>query len=104
MILHILDAQKKLTAHSQWLHTCLTATHEQAKRVMHIPPLDVVVKTGKFVIPEKGHLGYCPEPGLVYLTVDPENPALRKMSLSLLNARLLMNCTMRQGGQGLDMA
>lgn len=78
MILHILDAQKKLTAHSQWLHTCLTATHEQAKRVMQIPPLDVVVKTGKFVIPEKGHLGYCPEPGLVYLTVDPENPALRK--------------------------
>ncbi|NTZ51066.1 peptidase [Citrobacter gillenii] len=78
IILHILDAQKKLNAHSQWLHTCLTATHEQAKRIMHIPPLDVVVKTGKFVIPEKGHLGYCPEPGLVYLTVDPENPAFRK--------------------------
>ncbi|EIE5010501.1 peptidase [Salmonella enterica] len=78
MILHILDAQKKLNAHSQWLHTCLTATYERAKRKMHIPPLDVVVKAGKFVIPEKGHLGYCPEPGLIYLTVDPENPALRK--------------------------
>jgi len=104
MILNILDAQKKHTAHIQWLNTSLTATHEQAKKVMQIPLLDVVVKTGKFVIQEKGHPGYCPESGLVYLTVDPENPALRKMSLSLLNARLLMNCTMRQGGQGLDMA
>lgn len=78
MTLHILDAQKKLTAHRQWFHTCLTATHEQAKKVMQIPALDVVIKAGKFVIPEKGHFGYCPEPGIVYVTVDPENPAFCK--------------------------
>lgn len=45
---------------------------------MQIPELDVVIKAGKFVIPEKGHLGFCPEVGVVYLTVDPDNPAFYK--------------------------
>lgn len=37
-----------------------------------------MVKTGKFVIPEKGHAGFCPEAGVVYITVDPENNAFCK--------------------------
>lgn len=78
MTLHILNAQKKLTAHCEWLHKSLTDTYERAIKVMPIPELDVVVKAGKFVIPEKGHLGYCPEAGVVYLTVDPENPLFSK--------------------------
>ncbi|WP_237376410.1 DUF2268 domain-containing putative Zn-dependent protease [Raoultella terrigena] len=78
MTLHILNAQKKLTAHSEWLRTSLTETYERAKRTMWLPSLDVVVKAGSYVIPEKGHLGYCPEPGVVYVTVDPENPAFCK--------------------------
>ena len=76
--LHILNAQKKLTAHCEWLQTSLTHTYEKAKRLMQIPSLDVVVKAGKFVIPEKGHAGFCPEAGIVYITVDPENSAFCK--------------------------
>ncbi|HHR0680278.1 TPA: DUF2268 domain-containing putative Zn-dependent protease [Klebsiella aerogenes] len=37
-----------------------------------------MIKAGKYVIPEKGHLGYTPEAGVVYLTVDPENPVFAK--------------------------
>jgi uncharacterized protein YjaZ len=78
MILHILNAQEKLSAHCEWLHKSLTDTYERTIKVMPTPSLDVVVKAGKFVIPEKGHLGYCPEVGVIYLTVDPENPAFSK--------------------------
>ncbi|MGK9175114.1 DUF2268 domain-containing protein [Yokenella regensburgei] len=78
MTLHMLNAQKKLTAHCEWLQSSLIHTYEQAKRLMPVPSLDVVVKAGTFVIPEKGHLGYCPEAGLVYITVDPENPLFCK--------------------------
>jgi uncharacterized protein YjaZ len=77
MTLHFLNAQGQLTAHREWLQSALSDTYEHAKRLMQIPSLDVVVKSGKGVIPEKGHLGFCPEAGVVYLTVDPENPALR---------------------------
>lgn len=76
--LHILNAQNKLTAHCEWLQTSLTHTYEKAKSLMQIPSLDVVVKAGKFVIPEKGHAGFCPEAGIVYITVDPENSAFCK--------------------------
>lgn len=78
MTLHILNAQKKLTAHCEWLRTSLTDTYERARRLMPLPSLDLVVKAGTFVIPEKGHLGFCPEAGVVYITVDPENPAFCK--------------------------
>lgn len=76
--LHILNAQRRLTAHCEWLQPSLIDTYEKAKRLMPIPSLDVVVKAGKFVIPEKGHAGFCPEAGVVYITVDPENPAFCK--------------------------
>lgn len=78
MTFHILNAQKKLTIHCEWLKTSLTDTYEKARKLMPIPSLDLVVKAGKFVIPEKGHLGFCPEAGVVYITVDPENPAFCK--------------------------
>ncbi|EAM2928103.1 peptidase [Salmonella enterica] len=78
MTLHFLNAQKKLTAHYEWLQINLTDTYEQANRLMPIPSLDVVVKAGKLVIPEKGHVGFCPEAGVVYITVDPENPTFCK--------------------------
>jgi hypothetical protein len=38
----------------------LASTYVKAKRLMPLPALDVVVKAGKFVIPEKGHAGFCP--------------------------------------------
>jgi hypothetical protein len=49
------------------------------QRLMPIHSLDVVVKAGKFVIPGKGHLGFCPEAGVIYITVDPENYIFAKM-------------------------
>lgn len=73
MKLHILNAQDKLTAHSEWLNTCLTETYAKASVLMNLPSLDIIVKAGMQVIPEKGHLGYSPEPGIVYITVDPKN-------------------------------
>ena len=76
--IHILNAQKKLTAHAEWLQTTLASTYAKAKRLMPLPPLDVVVKAGTSVIPEKGHAGFCPEAGVVYITVDPENNAFCK--------------------------
>ncbi|MBK4728118.1 DUF2268 domain-containing putative Zn-dependent protease [Pantoea agglomerans] len=73
MKLHILNAQDKLTARSEWLNTCLTETYAKASMLMNLPSLDIIVKAGTQVIPEKGHLGYSPEPGIVYITVDPKN-------------------------------
>ncbi len=76
--IHMLNAQKKLTAHCEWLQTGLIDTYEKAKKLMPLPSLDVVVQAGKFVIPEKGHAGFCPEAGIVYITVQPDNPAFFK--------------------------
>ncbi|VEC31463.1 Uncharacterised protein [Escherichia coli] len=66
MPLYFLNTQKKLTAHYEWLQINLTDTYELVKRLMPIPSLDVVVKVGKLVLPEKGHHGFYPEAGVVY--------------------------------------
>lgn len=73
---HFLDARGTLTQLRDWLETTLARTHERASKLMLLPPLDVVVKAGAHVIPEKGHLGYAPEAGVIYLTVDPGSPTL----------------------------
>ncbi|WP_330985263.1 MULTISPECIES: DUF2268 domain-containing putative Zn-dependent protease [Enterobacterales] len=75
MVLHFLNAQGKLTAHCSWLEACLSETYIKANTQMSLPSLDVIVKAGTHVIPEKGHLGYSPEPGVVYITVDPVSAA-----------------------------
>lgn len=77
MKLHFLDARGALTDLHDWLHQCLTETHKKAAGLMPLQSLDVVVQTGKRVIPEKGHLGYAPKSGVVFITVDPDNPALK---------------------------
>lgn len=102
--IHILNAQEKLTVHSEWLRTKLTDTYVQVTRLMPTPSVDVVVKAGKFVIPEKGHAGFCPEAGVIYITVDPENLHSAKTLRTLLSVCLLMNFTMLQGGQDRDTA
>ncbi|WP_296262200.1 MULTISPECIES: DUF2268 domain-containing putative Zn-dependent protease [unclassified Pseudomonas] len=75
--LHLLDARGTLTDINQWLRTALSRTHQIAGSLMALSPLDVVVKAGTHVIPEKGHLGYAAEAGVIYLTVDPASPVLR---------------------------
>ena len=77
MSIHILNAQETLTKHKGWLCACLNETYAKACSLMNIPSLDVVIKVSTQVIPEKGHLGYSPEPGIIYINVDPENPVLR---------------------------
>nr|WP_253851964.1 DUF2268 domain-containing putative Zn-dependent protease [Pantoea sp. OXWO6B1] len=76
--IHILNAQEKLNAHCEWLQTSLTDTYLHVTRLMPTPSVDVVVKAGKFIIPEKGHSGFCSEDGVIYITVDPENSAFCK--------------------------
>lgn len=34
---------------------------------MPLQPLNVVAQTGKRIIPEKGHLGYAPKPGVAFI-------------------------------------
>jgi len=74
---HFLDARGTITDIDDWLRRRLTITHDKALDLLPLRPLDVVVQAGKRIIPEKGHLGYAPEPGLVFITVDPDNPALQ---------------------------
>ncbi len=59
--IHILNAQEKLTVHCEWLRTTLTDTYVKVTRLMATPSVDVIVKAGKSVIPEKGHAGFCPD-------------------------------------------
>ncbi|MFF7710226.1 DUF2268 domain-containing putative Zn-dependent protease [Pseudomonas sp. NPDC007930] len=72
--LHYLDARGALAEHRAWLQARLLSTYETASALLPLGPLDVIVKAGRQVIAEKGHLGYAPEPGVIYLTVDPANP------------------------------
>ena len=77
MELHFLDARGALTHHRDWLRGSLLETHAKAAALMAIQPLDVIVQTGSWVVPEKGHMGYAPRPSVIFVTVDPDNPALQ---------------------------
>lgn len=77
MKLHFLDARGALTDLHDWLDQCLSETHKKAAGLMPLQPLDVVVQSETRVPPEKGHLGYASMSGVVFITVDPDNPALR---------------------------
>lgn len=75
--LHYLDARGALGEHRNWLGQRLREAHARANALLPLPPLDVVVKAGRHVIPEKGHVGHAPEPGVIYVTVDPASAHLR---------------------------
>lgn len=77
MELHFLNARGQIAEIRDWLQDSLIETHRRAAALLSLQPLDVVVQTGKRVIPEKGHVGYSPKPGAVFVTVDPDNPALQ---------------------------
>lgn len=74
--IHTLDAHGALTDHRAWLEAAITSAHAAAEEHLAQGPLDVVLRASRRVIPEKGHLGVAPEPGVVFVNVDPENPAL----------------------------
>ena len=77
MQLHFLDARGGLDGLHDWLGARLQAGFARADALLPLGDVDVVVKASGFVIPEKGHGGYAPEPGVVYVSLDPDNPALR---------------------------
>jgi uncharacterized protein YjaZ len=77
MILHFLDARGQLSELRGWLADSLNTAFYISTALLPLGDTDVVVKAGKSVIPEKGHVGYAPEPGLIYVTVDPDHSSLR---------------------------
>ena len=87
--LHFINARQALGAKQQEIGTTLQYTWQQANTHLDFKALDVVVKAGQFVLEGKGCLGYTPEPGLVYLTVDPQSPDLTVESLSRMFAHEL---------------
>ncbi len=76
MDLHFRDAGGELTKLRSWFCAQLKDAHRRAQSMLPLLPLDVVIRSGKFVIPEKGHVGYAPDAQVIFLTVDPDNPAL----------------------------
>ena len=70
--LHICNARGDLTGCSGWLSEAIRATHARAAGYLPLGPLDVILRAGRQVVPEKGHVGLAPGPGIVILTVDPE--------------------------------
>lgn len=70
--IHFIDARGQLSQHKSWINQVLTETFIKARNTLPlVGNVDVIVKAGPQVIPEKGHLGYTPEPGFIYITIDP---------------------------------
>ncbi|WP_241602492.1 DUF2268 domain-containing putative Zn-dependent protease [Rosenbergiella nectarea] len=78
MKIHALNAQGTLTPYIEFIEHTLRDTHRQVSEQLTLPSIDVIVKTGSYVIPEKGIMGYCPEEHLIYLTIDTDSSAFKK--------------------------
>lgn len=77
MTLHLINARHQLANLEPWLSALLQDAFSVSASHLLLRDTDVIVKAGKSALPEKGHLGYAPEAGLIYVTVDTENPALK---------------------------
>lgn len=78
MKIHALNAQGTLTPYIECIEHTLIDVHRQVSEKISLPSIDVIVKTGSYVIPEKGIMGYCPEEHLIYLTIDTDSPTFKK--------------------------
>lgn len=74
--LYVLDARGHLAAQRAWIEQAVMEADTAVRAVAPLGPTDIVVQAGFRVVPEKGHGGYTPGPGAVFLTVDPTSPAL----------------------------
>ncbi len=77
LTLHFMNARGQLSGLTDWLTECLNTAFVASAALLPLRDTDVIVKAGQDVIPEKGHLGYAPEQGLIHVTVDPDHPSLR---------------------------
>lgn len=75
---HHLDARGMVAPHRPAVERALARVGERLAGVCEPPALDVVVQAvpGGPVIPERGHVGFSPRPGAVFLTLDPGSPHL----------------------------
>ena len=76
--MHHLDARGALGPYRAAVERALAQVGERVAAVCDPPVLDVVVQAvpGGLVIPELGHVGFSPRPGVVFLTLDPDSPNL----------------------------
>lgn len=105
LALHFLDPRGQLSPVEDWLQTVLHDAFARSAAMLPLGRVDAVVKAGTFVIPEKGHVGWAPEPGIIYLTVDPNHQSLHQNannSLERMFAHELHHCA-RWDGPGYGM-
>ena len=98
--LHFINARHQLSGMKDWLTESLCTAFAASSALLPLGDTDVIVTGGKRVIPEKGHLGYAPEKGVVYVTVDPDHPSLRAnpdQSLERMLAHELHHCSRWDG-------
>ena len=77
MTIHLINARQQLSGMEAWLSERLHDAFSATAKLLPLRDTDVIVMSGTDVIPEKGHLGYAPDKGLIYLTVDPSNARVR---------------------------
>lgn len=63
MNLHMINARHQLTGIAKWLSERLDDAFAVSAKHLPLLDTDVIMRAGKAVIPEKGHLGYAPERG-----------------------------------------
>lgn len=77
--LHFLTARGQLGPWRGAVSEAVEAVRRRVAAVVEPPPLDFVVQSiAGGGIPERGHMGSSPAPGLVFLTLDPANPCLAR--------------------------
>lgn len=74
---HYLNARGALEPLKERIHEALSEVATRADRVAEPLVLDIVIQSvAKGGIPEIGHVGHAPRPGVLMLTFDPDNPNL----------------------------
>ena len=74
--LHLLNAAGQLRPVVSFLQSRVRSAHEEACRHLPLGPIDIVAQSGTKVIPGKGHVGFAPSAHTIFVTVDPDDPAL----------------------------
>ncbi|EKQ5902689.1 DUF2268 domain-containing putative Zn-dependent protease [Vibrio parahaemolyticus] len=74
--LHLLNAQGKLSELENRIASEFKTAVNQITSLLPINDVDVVISASDQVLPETGLGGFCPEGGLIYLKIDPNNSNL----------------------------